>query len=149
MSYHCVDRRTLIRAGASFGCIAFSGLGIGSIGVSAAGGTLPLTGALVGWLVIQRMVPGNLISSRSIRSQLLLVRWRQNDLGPHHPLVSRGGKPTLRPSRSSRRLGKLLQPSARANGGGSSTFKADGQYRSRSGRILHSIRRVPACILQT
>ena len=53
MSHHCVDRRTLIRAGASFGCIAFSGLGIGSIGVSAAGGTLPLTGALVGWLVIQ------------------------------------------------------------------------------------------------
>ena len=149
MSHHCVDRRTLIRAGASFGCIAFSGLGIGSIGVSAAGGTLPLTGALVGWLVIQPDGAGQLnlveIDTQSASARQVAAE----RLRPYHPLVSRGGKPTLRPSRSSRRLGKLLQPSARANGGGSSTFKADGQYRSRSGRILHSIRRVPACILQT
>lgn len=53
MQHHTLDRRTLMRAGAIFGGVTFSGLGIASPGISTEVGMEPMTGALIGWLVIQ------------------------------------------------------------------------------------------------
>ena len=61
MRHPTLDRRTLMgAAGATFACVAFSGPEIARAGISGEAGTEPLTGALVGWLVIQPDGAGHL-----------------------------------------------------------------------------------------
>ncbi len=52
MSFPSLDRRTLLRSGATVGCLAFTGLGTEPASASSPAGAAPLTGALVGWLVV-------------------------------------------------------------------------------------------------
>ncbi|PPQ33422.1 hypothetical protein [Rhodopila globiformis] len=51
MTPSALHRRTLLRGGATFGCLAFAGLPAAP--GQAATETAPLTGVLAGWLVIQ------------------------------------------------------------------------------------------------
>ncbi len=53
MRHYTLDRRTLMRAAATFGCVALSGVGTAAAGVPTVAAASPLTGALIGWLVIQ------------------------------------------------------------------------------------------------
>jgi hypothetical protein len=53
MNLRPLDRRTLLRGGATVGCLAFAGLGVERASTSQrAGSSLPLTGSVAGWLAI-------------------------------------------------------------------------------------------------
>ena len=53
MNFRPLDRRALLRGGATVGCLAFAGLGVERASTSQrAGSSLPLTGSVAGWLAI-------------------------------------------------------------------------------------------------
>jgi hypothetical protein len=52
MSFRALDRRTLLRSGATVGCLAFAGFEAEFASASPRGGPKPLTGTLAGWLAI-------------------------------------------------------------------------------------------------
>jgi hypothetical protein len=59
MSFPPLDRRTLIRGGATLGCLALTGFGQAA-GDSSPAPVQPLTGALIGWLTIGPAAGGHL-----------------------------------------------------------------------------------------
>jgi hypothetical protein len=52
MNFRPLDRRALLRGGATVGCLAFAGLGVELASASQRAGSLPLTGSVAGWLAI-------------------------------------------------------------------------------------------------
>jgi hypothetical protein len=52
MNFRPLDRRALLRGGATVGSLAFAGLGAELASAPPRAGSVPLTGTLVGWLAI-------------------------------------------------------------------------------------------------
>jgi hypothetical protein len=52
MNFRPLDRRALLRGGATVGSLAFAGLGAELASASPRAGSVPLTGTLAGWLAI-------------------------------------------------------------------------------------------------